>query len=150
MQYVIYTSYLRTCLWNGFKNCPGAPQRCLPNLTHPIQLVRSLEETKTWSGQLTTLIYIYIYIIFFFFFYWCALIIFNQNNLQQHLFSDVFTGTRVGQKHSLDITAIEMAMTQSIADGQNQVTQMYVTIGKKRLLQRPFHGNMAKSSMFCT
>ncbi len=45
MQYVIYASHLRTCLWNGFKNCPEAPQHCLPHLTHPIQLVRSLVET---------------------------------------------------------------------------------------------------------
>ncbi len=36
---------LRTCLWNGFKNCPEAPQNCLHHLTHPIQLVRSLVET---------------------------------------------------------------------------------------------------------
>ncbi len=47
MQYDIYAaaSYLRTCLWNGFKNCPEAPQHYLPHLTHPIQLVSSLEET---------------------------------------------------------------------------------------------------------
>ncbi len=44
MQYVIYASYLRTCLWN-VQNFPEAPQDCLPHLTHPIQLVRSLEET---------------------------------------------------------------------------------------------------------
>ncbi len=46
MQYDIYASYLRTCLWNGFKNFHEAPQNCLPHLTHPIQLFRSLEETK--------------------------------------------------------------------------------------------------------
>ncbi len=51
MQYVIYASHLRTCLWNGFQNYPEAPQHCLPHLTHQIQLVRSLEETKTWSGS---------------------------------------------------------------------------------------------------
>ncbi len=45
MQYVIYASHLRTCLWNGFKNCPEAPQHCLPHLKHLIQLVRSLVET---------------------------------------------------------------------------------------------------------
>ncbi len=51
MHYVIYASYLRTCLWNGFQNFPEAPQHCLPHLTHPIQLVCSLEETNTWSGS---------------------------------------------------------------------------------------------------
>ncbi len=45
IQYVIYASHLRTCLWNGFQNFPEAPQHCLPHLTHPIQLVRSLVET---------------------------------------------------------------------------------------------------------
>ncbi len=49
MQYDMYASHLRTWLWNGFQNCPEAPQHCLPHLTHQIQLVRSLEETKTWS-----------------------------------------------------------------------------------------------------
>ncbi len=43
--HAIYASHLRMCLWNGFKNCPEAPQHCLPHLTHPIQLVRSLGET---------------------------------------------------------------------------------------------------------
>ncbi len=51
MQYFTYASYLRTCLWNGFQNFAEAPQHCLPHLTHPIQLVSSLEETKTWSGS---------------------------------------------------------------------------------------------------
>ncbi len=37
---------LRTCLWNGFQNCPGAAQHCLPHLTHPIQLVR-----RDWNGS---------------------------------------------------------------------------------------------------
>ncbi len=45
IQHVIYASYLRTCLWNGFRNCPEAPQHCLPHLAHLIQLVRSLVET---------------------------------------------------------------------------------------------------------
>ncbi len=45
MQYVIYASHLRTCLWNGFKNCPEAPQHGLHHLKHLIQLVRSLVET---------------------------------------------------------------------------------------------------------
>ncbi len=44
--HVLYESHLRTCLWNGFQNCPGAAQHCLPNLIHPIQLVSSLEETE--------------------------------------------------------------------------------------------------------
>ncbi len=30
---------------SGFQNCPGAHQHCLPNLTHPIQIVSLLEET---------------------------------------------------------------------------------------------------------
>ncbi len=37
---------LRTCLWNGFQNRPGAAQDSLPHLTHPIQLISSLEETE--------------------------------------------------------------------------------------------------------
>ncbi len=45
MQYVIYASHLRTCLWNGFKHFPEAPQNCLHHLKHPIQLVSSLVET---------------------------------------------------------------------------------------------------------
>ncbi len=47
--HAIYASHLRMCLWKGFQNCPEAPQHCLPHLKHPIQLVRSLVETKTWS-----------------------------------------------------------------------------------------------------
>ncbi len=39
----------------------------------------------------------FIFITFTYLFYWCALMIFNQNNLQRHLFSDVFNVTRVGQ-----------------------------------------------------
>ncbi len=45
---------LRTCLWNGFPNCPGAAQHCLHHLTHSIQLVSSLKETEmcpTWNGS---------------------------------------------------------------------------------------------------
>ncbi len=45
---------LRTCLWNGFQNCPGASQHCLPHLIHSIKLVSSLKETEmgpTWSGS---------------------------------------------------------------------------------------------------
>ncbi len=45
---------LRTCLWNGFPNCPGASQHSLPHLAHPIKLVSSLVETEmgpTWSGS---------------------------------------------------------------------------------------------------
>ncbi len=45
---------LRTCLWNGFQNCPGASKNCLPHLTHLIQLISSLVETEmgpTWNGS---------------------------------------------------------------------------------------------------
>ncbi len=49
MQYVIYASHLR----NGFQNFPEAPQYRLPHLKHLIQLISSLEETKTWSGPET-------------------------------------------------------------------------------------------------
>ncbi len=54
--HVIYYIWvtLRTCLWNGFPNCPGAAQHCLHHLTHSIQLVSSLKETEmcpTWNGS---------------------------------------------------------------------------------------------------
>ncbi len=51
MQYVIYVSHLRTCLWNGFKNCPEAPQHCLPHLTPDSTRPLISRDFKTW-GQL--------------------------------------------------------------------------------------------------
>ncbi len=43
---------LRICLWNGFQNCSGAAQHCLPHLT-PDSTRQFSRDLKTWSGSET-------------------------------------------------------------------------------------------------